>query len=167
MHVLKTCVLVYDQILKYPRKTVTWWTSAWLNCYRRQHQAILKTVQTIWKIRIWAFRGALMASSSLFVGRDMRDLIPKTSSFCDFGKIVKTVVNQKRHNSGYDKARISHESSPKSSDSAFSDGLNSFKKCMMSGPVTVQLSTCPPCNSFSRIFQKLIYREPEPLVSTV
>ena len=63
-----------------------------------------------------------MASSSLFVGRDMRDLIPKTSSFCDFGKIVKTVLNQKRHNSGYDKARISHESS----DSAFSDGLTSF-----------------------------------------
>jgi len=99
-----------------------------------------------------------MASSSLAVGRDMSDLIQKTLSFCDFGQIVKTVicVNQKRHNSGYDKAKIAHESSPKISDSAFSDGLTSFPKCMMSGPVIVQLSTCPPCNSFSRIFQKLI-----------
>ena len=69
-----------------------------------------------------------MANSSLVVGRDMNDLIQKILIFGDFRQIVKTLIflNQKRHNSGYDKARISHESSPKSSDSAFSDGLTSF-----------------------------------------
>ena len=99
-----------------------------------------------------------MASSSLVVGRNMSDLIQKTLSFCDFGQIVKTLilVNQKRHNSGYDKARIAHESSPKNSYSAFSNGFNSFQNWLMLAPVTVQLSPCPPCNSFSRIFQNLI-----------
>ena len=104
-----------------------------------------------------------MASSSLVVGRDMSDLIEKILNFGDCGQTVKTLicVNKKRHNSGYDKARITHESSPKSSDSAFSDGLTSFQNCMVSAPVTVQFSPCPPCNSFSRIFQKLILPNPQ------
>ena len=99
-----------------------------------------------------------MASSSLVVGRDMSDLIEQILGFGYFNQTVKTLicVNKKMHNSGYDKARIAHESSPKSSDSAFSDGLTSFQNCMVSAPVTVQFSPCPPCHSFSRIFQKLI-----------
>ena len=146
--------------MKYPRKTVTWWTWAKLNCYMRQHHEILKTSQAIWKSRIWAFWRALMANSSLVVGRDMSDLIQKISIFGDFRQTVKILilVNQKRHNSAYDKARIAHESSLKSSVSLFSDGLTSFQDFMMFTPVTVEFSPCPPCNSFARIFQPLITR---------
>ena len=146
-----------DQLLKYPRKTVTWWTWAKLNCYRRWHHAILKTGQTIWKSRIWAFRGALMCNSSFVVARVMHFFIHTNQCFNCLIKITKTqyLFDQIAHISAYDKARTSHESSPKSSDSNFSDDLNSFQNFLMLAPVTVQSSRCPPCNSFSRIFQSL------------
>jgi len=69
---------------------------------------------------------------------------------------IQYFLDQIAHISAYDKAKIGHESSLKSSDSAFSDGLTSFQNCFMLALVTVQFSPCPPCNSFSRIFHKLI-----------
>ena len=65
-------------------------------------------------------------------------------------------LDQIAHISAYGKARTSHESSPKSSDSDFKDDLNSFQNCLMLAPVTVQSSRCPPSHSFSRMFQNLI-----------
>ena len=99
-----------------------------------------------------------MANSSLVVGRDMSDLVQKILIFGDFRQTIKILifVNQKRHNSAYNKAKIGHESSLKSSVSDFSDGLTSFQGIMIFTPVTVQFSPCPPCNSFSRIIQNLI-----------
>ena len=67
-----------------------------------------------------------------------------------------TFVNQKQHNLAYEIARISNESSLKSSFSAFSGGLTSFQYSMISTPIKIQFGQCPPCNSFARIFRHLI-----------
>ena len=67
-----------------------------------------------------------------------------------------TFVNQKRHNLAYDIARISNESSLKSSVSAFSGGLTSFQNSMISTPIKIQFGQCPPCNSFARTYQLII-----------
>jgi len=82
-----------------------------------------------------------MANFSLVVGRDMSDSIQKILIVGDFRQIVRIliVVNQKRHNSAHEKARIANERSPKSSDSAFSDGLTIFQNCMMLSLLTAYL----------------------------
>ena len=99
-----------------------------------------------------------MCNSSFVVARVMHFFIHTNQCFNCLIKITKTqyLFDQIAHISAYDKARTSHESSLKGSDSTFSDGLNSFQNCSMMAPVTVQSSSCPPCNSFSRIFQNLI-----------
>ena len=100
-----------------------------------------------------------MFNSSFVVARVMHFFIHTNQCFNCLIKITKTqyLFDQIAHISAYDKARTSHESSLKGSDSTFSDGLNSFQNCSMMAPVTVQSSSCPPCHSFSRIFQNLIY----------
>ena len=99
-----------------------------------------------------------MCNSSFVVARVMHFFIHTNQCFNCLIKITKTqyLFDQIAHISAYDKARTSHESSPKSSDSDFSDDLNSFQNWLMLAPVTVQSSPCPPCNSYLRIFQNLI-----------
>ena len=99
-----------------------------------------------------------MCNSSFVVARAMPFFIHTNQCFNCLTTITKIqyFFDQIAHISAYDKARTSHESSLKISDSAFSDGLNSFQNCLMLAPVTVQSSPCPPCNSFSRIFQNLV-----------
>ena len=65
--------------------------------------------------------------------------------FGDFLQIVKILifVNQKRHNSAYDNARIAHESSLKSSVFAYLGGLTSFQNVMIFTPATVHLVHVP------------------------
>ena len=80
-----------------------------------------------------------MGISSFVEGRVMPFLIHKNQYFNYLKKITKNqyLLDQIAHISAYDKARIDHECSSKSSDSAFSDGLTSFQNCVMLAPAKV------------------------------
>ena len=84
---------------------------------------ILKTDEINWKFRNWAFRGSFMGHSSLVTGQDMSDLIQEN---IEFRQTVGTwsLVNKERHNLAYDKARMAHERSSKSSVSLKCKFLN-------------------------------------------
>ena len=60
-----------------------------------------------------------MVKYSFFVGQDMNDFVQKILTLLD----TDLLMTQKRHNLAYDKARIAHESSQKSSVSKFCDSL--------------------------------------------
>ena len=96
-----------------------------------------------------------MGSSSFVVCQVMPLLIHKSQYFNYLTKI-NVFLDQIAHISAYDKARIVHESSLKSSVSAFSGGLTSFQNSMISTPIKIQFSQCPPCNSFARTYQLII-----------
>ena len=89
---------------------------------------MLKTSQTIWKRENWAIQGAFMGNSSFVEGRVMPVLIHTNKYFDYLKKTTKNqyFLNKTAHILAYDKARIAHESSLKSSVLEFSGGLTSF-----------------------------------------
>ena len=74
-----------------------------------------------------------MGNSSFVESKDMSDSILKILVSGSFLHMVKILIfgNQKRPNSAYEKARIAHESSLKSSAFAFLGGLTSFQNFMI------------------------------------
>ena len=104
-----------------------------------------------------------MGYSSFVVGQVMPFLIQKSQHFNYLTKI-NVFLDQIAHISACDKAKIVHESSLKSSVSAFSGGLTSFQNSMISTPIKIQFSPCPPCNSFARIYRHLIICKFTPLL---
>ena len=96
-----------------------------------------------------------MGHSSLVTGQDMSDLIQEN---IEFRQTVGTwsLVNQERHNLAYDKARMAHERSPKSSVSEFSDDSITFQDFMIFIVAKEKFVQCPPCNAFLHSDQLLI-----------
>ena len=107
-------------------------------------------------IHVLCTRFHSVGHSSYVVGQVMPFLIHKSQHFNYLTKI-NVFLDQIAHISVYDKARIVHESSLKSSVSAFSGGLTSFQNSMISTPIKIQFGQCPPCNSFARKYRHLIF----------